>query len=163
SAAPCYTYAFDHAPGRYVLPGTVTAIVAAAKASQWITLQADLLVTGYQAGQWACRDPDPREHWTYATARYCSHDFRSVASAPAGMPVADRATVAAAWGRSVTVPPGRVASIVLSPGQATILAGATQVFRVEGFDAGGSDLGDVTPQASFAIGGSGSCQANACG
>jgi hypothetical protein len=58
---------------------------------------------------------------------------------------------------------GPLASIRLTPAAATIVAGGTQRFQVEGFDANGNDIGDVTGQAGFAIDGSGSCSGPVCG
>src|SRR5439155_18822828 len=56
-----------------------------------------------------------------------------------------------------------VASIVVSPVQTTIVAGATQSYRAEGYDDADNDLGDVTAETSFAIDGVGTCDVNMCG
>ena len=41
-------------------------------------------------------------------------------------------------------------------------AGASQAYTVEGFDAAGNSLGDVTSSATFSIGPDGSCSLNQC-
>jgi hypothetical protein len=58
---------------------------------------------------------------------------------------------------------GPLASIRLTPAAATIVAGGSQQFQVEGFDANGHDIGDVTNQAGLAIDGGGSCTGPVCG
>ena len=63
---------------------------------------------------------------------------------------------------TLSVTPGPVAKIVLSPQLASIGSGGTQAYSVEGFDAAGNDLGDVTSKASFGISPEGSCEGAVC-
>jgi hypothetical protein len=162
--APCYTYSFPLAGGRYTLPAELAAIIASASQSQWVTIQSYLFVTGYQSGHWDCTSPDPQEHWTYDTERYCWNDCLAVVSSlPLNVTVTDPASVGAAWGRTVTSPSGPATSIVLGPATATIPAGATQAFEAEGYNATGDDIGEVTTETIFTISGSGTCRVNACG
>ncbi|MFH1662929.1 MAG: Ig-like domain-containing protein, partial [Chloroflexota bacterium] len=51
----------------------------------------------------------------------------------------------------LTVNPGPVASIVISPDTTTITAGGSQTYTAEAFDAFGNSLGDVTPGTTFSI------------
>lgn len=62
---------------------------------------------------------------------------------------------------SVTVRPGPLASLILSPAGATITPGGTQSYTVTGADAYGNTLGAVT-DASFAIAPNGSCTRATC-
>ncbi len=57
---------------------------------------------------------------------------------------------------------GTLDHIVISPSSSTIAAGASQTYTVEGFDAGGNSLGDLTSSTSFSIAPNGSCTANSC-
>jgi Flp pilus assembly pilin Flp len=56
-----------------------------------------------------------------------------------------------------------VASIAISPGTTSIVAGSTQTYTATSFDANGNSLGDVTGYTTFTISGSGTCSVNACG
>ncbi|GAA1145952.1 hypothetical protein GCM10009630_50610 [Kribbella jejuensis] len=58
--------------------------------------------------------------------------------------------------------PGKLTTVVLSPATATINPGAKQAYSVQGFDAAGNSLGDLTSQATFTISPAGSCTANVC-
>ena len=51
----------------------------------------------------------------------------------------------------ITVTPGALHHIVISPDTATITAGQTQVYTAEAFDAANNSLGDVTASTTFAI------------
>ena len=62
----------------------------------------------------------------------------------------------------LTVVPASLATLTLQPAQASIVAGAAQAYTVEGFDARGNDLGELTGRATFSIPGGGSCQAASC-
>src|SRR6185436_6772460 len=64
---------------------------------------------------------------------------------------------------SLKVDATELASIQISPKNAEIPAGGTQVYSAEGFDAHGNDLGDVTTGTVFSIDGAGTCTDNACG
>ena len=81
-------------------------------------------------------------------------------SIPASAQVVSPAFMAGLQGRGHA---GPLASIRLTPAAATIVAGGSQQFQVEGFDANGQDIGDVTGQAGFAIDGGGSCSGPVCG
>ncbi|MGH2830850.1 MAG: beta strand repeat-containing protein, partial [Actinomycetota bacterium] len=63
---------------------------------------------------------------------------------------------------SLSVVPGPVASITLTPPASTITAGASQTYTVNGFDSYGNPIGDVTPTTTFSIAPNGSCAGNAC-
>jgi hypothetical protein len=66
-------------------------------------------------------------------------------------------------GRAIlTVVPAALARVALAPAQASITAGAEQAYTVEGFDAYGNDVGDLTDRATFAIPDGGSCQDARC-
>jgi hypothetical protein len=62
----------------------------------------------------------------------------------------------------ITVQPGALDHLTVSPGTATIEAGATRTFTAQGRDAAGNNLGDVTGTATFTITPDGSCTANVC-
>jgi hypothetical protein len=65
---------------------------------------------------------------------------------------------------TLTVTAGALHHIVVGPDPATIVAGATQAYTAEAFDAGDNSLGDVTASTVFTIDGSGSsCTGAACG
>ena len=52
--------------------------------------------------------------------------------------------------------------IVISPASATIVAGGSQTYTAEGFDASNNSLGDVTASTTFSIAPNGSCSGNVC-
>lgn len=64
---------------------------------------------------------------------------------------------------TLTVTAAAVDQITISPDSATIDAGGTQEFGVEGFDEFGNPVGDLTTESTFAITGAGTCAANECG
>jgi hypothetical protein len=51
---------------------------------------------------------------------------------------------------------------VVSPASASIVAGGSQAFTAQGFDASNNSLGDVTAQTTFTIAPDGSCAAAVC-
>ena len=53
--------------------------------------------------------------------------------------------------------------LVLTPAGASILVGATQTYKAEGFDSLNHDVGNLTSVTRFTISGAGTCTANACG
>ena len=55
------------------------------------------------------------------------------------------------------LPTDPVASIVLSPADATITAGESQNYTVEAFDVDGTSLGDYTSSTAFTVSGNGVC------
>ena len=63
---------------------------------------------------------------------------------------------------SLTITPGALAKLVLTPARATVVTGGAQPYRAEGFDRGGNDLGDVTAATTFTIAPDGSCSAATC-
>jgi hypothetical protein len=63
---------------------------------------------------------------------------------------------------ALTVVPATLARVALAPAQASIAAGAEQAYTVEGFDAYGNDVGELTARATFAIPDGGSCQDARC-
>jgi peptidoglycan/xylan/chitin deacetylase (PgdA/CDA1 family) len=63
---------------------------------------------------------------------------------------------------TLTVTPGPIDHLTVSPQSASIGAGGSQAYTAEGFDAAGNDLGDVTAQTSFSISPDGSCSGVSC-
>ena len=63
---------------------------------------------------------------------------------------------------SLTITPGPVNRIQLTPYNVTIAAGTSQSFATQAFDQYGNAIADVTNATTFTIGPSGSCTANAC-
>jgi hypothetical protein len=158
-SASCYTL---NTPYHYDLPSTLIRQANVAPGT-WQGIQFYTFVTGAGSagnGSWDCTSPNPADHWTTKIEVYCWNDFLSVInSVPAGVTVTDPATVAAAWGRSTSVPP---ASIQLAPSSSTITVGGSQSYTAEAFDSGNNDLGDVTAQTTFSIDGGGSCTGSSC-
>ena len=64
---------------------------------------------------------------------------------------------------TLTVTPGPVAALALTPASASIQTGQTQSYQATGSDAYGNTLGDVTAQTIFGIDGTGTCDDAACG
>ena len=62
---------------------------------------------------------------------------------------------------SLTVNPGQLATISLSPSTASIAAGGTQSYTATGFDQFHNSRGDVTATTGFSIS-NGACTANNC-
>jgi hypothetical protein len=62
----------------------------------------------------------------------------------------------------VTVQHGPLASLIISPGNATIATGSTQTYAVQGFDAFGNPLGNVTGGTKFTISPDGHCGRSVC-
>ncbi len=53
--------------------------------------------------------------------------------------------------------------LVLSPADASAVAGASQAYTAEGFDSSNVDLGDLTSLTTFSISGAGACTGSHCG
>jgi len=53
--------------------------------------------------------------------------------------------------------------LALTPANATIVAGGSQIYQAEGFDASNVDLGNLTSMVTFTITGAGTCNFNVCG
>jgi hypothetical protein len=62
----------------------------------------------------------------------------------------------------VTVQHGPLASLVISPASSTIATGATQTYTVQGFDAYGNSLGNLTGSTRFTISPDGHCGRSVC-
>jgi hypothetical protein len=76
-------------------------------------------------------------------------------------PAGSQTPVSFAAQHSVTVKPGPLAKVVLSPATATIAPGGTQSYTAQGFDAYGNSRGDVTA-TKFTISPNGSCTGATC-
>jgi ribosomal protein S6E (S10) len=61
-----------------------------------------------------------------------------------------------------TVSPGALDHLVLSPADATIVAGSGQSYSAQGLDAYGNSLGDLAASTTFSITGSGTCEGAFC-
>ena len=103
---PCYTVHISN--GRYTLPSTVISEINKMQPGQWFIFQAYILVTGTNPkytsnnNRWDCTSPNPAEHWTNITVRYCWSDYQKIIQAIAANPnitVTDPQTVGEAWGR----------------------------------------------------------------
>lgn len=57
---------------------------------------------------------------------------------------------------------GPLASITITPATASIVAGGSKTYAVEGFDAAGNSLGNVTGATTLSISGGGSCTGATC-
>jgi uncharacterized repeat protein (TIGR01451 family) len=76
---------------------------------------------------------------------------------PAGSP-----SIAFPAEHSVTVKPGPIASVTISPATASITAGGSQAYTAQAFDAFGNSRGDVTASTRFKITPNGSCTGATC-
>jgi len=63
---------------------------------------------------------------------------------------------------SLTVTPGPLTQVAISPTSATVTAGGGQGYTASGSDQYGNSLGDVTASTSFSIGPNGSCAGATC-
>jgi Domain of unknown function (DUF5050) len=77
-------------------------------------------------------------------------------------PSGSRSAVAFAGQHSVTVKPGPLASLALSPAAATIVSGGSQAYTAQGSDAYGNSRGDITGATKFKISPNGSCTGATC-
>jgi hypothetical protein len=105
-AQPCYNVHIQN--GRYTMPSTVISEINKLQPGQWFIFQAYILVTGTNPNytsnmnRWDCTSPNPAEHWTNITVRYCYSDWQKIIQAIAADPnitVTDPQTVGEAWGR----------------------------------------------------------------
>lgn len=78
--------------------------------------------------------------------------FTPVGSAPVAFPAQ----------RSVTVKPGPITSVTISPATASIPPGGSQAYTAQASDAFGNSLGDVTAATRFKITPNGSCAGATC-
>jgi hypothetical protein len=106
STQPCYTVHVQN--GRYTMPSKIIKYIQSLQPGQWFIFQAYILVTGTNPKytddkmRWDCTSPDPAEHWTNVTVRYCWSDFQQILQAIAAKPgitVTDPQTIGQAWGR----------------------------------------------------------------
>ena len=101
--------------------------------------------------------------YTFLSGDAGTHTFDGLALVTAG----SRDITATGSGRSGTatieVAAAGLATIAISPTDATIQAGQTQPYTSEMLDAFGNSLGDATPDSVFSIDGHGSCLDNTCG
>ena len=63
---------------------------------------------------------------------------------------------------SLQVGGGGLDHIAISPSSATIVAGGSQAYTAQGFDAANNSLGDVTSSTTFSIAPNGSCSGSTC-
>lgn len=63
---------------------------------------------------------------------------------------------------TLTVTPGPLSTLTLSPANAAVRTGQAQSYTATGADRYGNDLGDETAQSTFTIDGAGRCSANSC-
>ena len=103
---PCYTVHVQN--GRYTQPSTIINQIQRLKPGMWYVLQAYILVTGTNPkytsnmNRWDCTSPNPAEHWTNVTVRYCYSDYQKIIQAIAADPnitVTDPLTLGQEWGR----------------------------------------------------------------
>src|SRR6516164_7113800 len=111
-AAACSTIPARGSP-RYANPSLFIAMIDALQPGQWLTLQADILVTGKNPPytrnrtRWNCTSPNPQLHWTNDVERYCYNDWRQIVKAieaRGNIIVTDPLTVGEAFGRPSTYP-----------------------------------------------------------
>jgi hypothetical protein len=62
----------------------------------------------------------------------------------------------------ITVQPGALDHLVLSPSSATIDAGTSRSFTAQGYDANNNSIGNVTSTTTFSVAPNGSCVASSC-
>lgn len=160
--AACYSAASPLTTLRYASPAALLSQIDALTSSQWLTLQAYVLVTGAMPGQWDCTSPNWEDHWTSDDERYCWNDYLSVVChLPSSVTVTDPAAVGAAWGRTVPATPS-VASLTVTPSNRLALTGEPLSVTAGAIDAIGDSLGDVTSAAAWSISPDGTCQAGLC-
>lgn len=82
--------------------------------------------------------------------------------ATAFTPAGSQAPVTFAAQHSVTVKPGPLAQVVLTPATAAIAPGGTQSYTAQGLDAYGNSRGDLTAATKFTISPNGSCTKATC-
>ena len=123
------------------------------------------------AGQLATSDPNPVTFTQTSGTPSITVSSTGAVSAPSTLQTgtytasgsdSDGTGATGSWSFTLNVHPSTVASLVVTPATATIAAGQSQTYTVEGFDSSGDDLGDVTASSSFAIGPDGSCNGAVC-
>jgi hypothetical protein len=92
----------------YENPAAFAALLSPA-ADSWSVLQFHVFVEGSRLSgaddHWDCTSADWRAHWSSRPELYCWSDFvKALDSIPATVTVADPATVATAWGRTLPAP-----------------------------------------------------------
>ncbi len=159
------------------LPGTTPAtqsivlVVPAGAITQLAPASAVTPAGTAYAGQLATSDPSPVTFTqTSGTPSITVSSTGAVSALPtlqAGTYTAsgsdrDGTGAAGAWSFTLNVHPTTVASLVVTPATATIAAGHSQAYTVEGLDSSGGDVGNVTAASSFVIGPNGSCDGAVC-
>jgi peptidoglycan/xylan/chitin deacetylase (PgdA/CDA1 family) len=99
---------------------------------------------------------------TFTIAPDGSCSGASCGAALAGQHTVTATNGAASGNATLTVTPGPLDHLAISPQTASVGAGSPQAYTAEGFDAAGNDLGDVTAQTSFSISPDGSCAGASC-
>src|SRR5262249_9530029 len=144
-----------------VQPAVASLVLAPAQATVAAGTEEPFTAEAYDAAGDDLGDATAQTTFTIDGAGTCSANLCG-ARLPGTYEVTGR-DGAAASEATLVVQPGPVASLVLAPAGATIVAGQTNTYTAEGFDSVGNDLGDVTPDTIFAIDGSGHCDADVCG
>ncbi|MEP6978531.1 MAG: right-handed parallel beta-helix repeat-containing protein, partial [Thermoleophilia bacterium] len=99
---------------------------------------------------------------TFTIAPDGSCTIASCSASTAGPHSVTGTLVTATGTASLAVTAGTVDHIVISPTTATIAAGGSRAYTVEGFDASNNSLGDVTANTTFTIAPDGSCTGATC-
>ena len=159
------------------LPGTTPAthsivlVVPAGTITQSAPTSAVTPAGTAYAGQLATNDPNPVTFTQTSGTPSITVSSTGAVSAPltlqAGTYTAsgsdsDGTGATGSWSFTLNVQPSTVASLVVTPATATIAAGQSQTYTVEGFDSSGDDLGDVTASSSFVMGPNGTCNGAVC-
>jgi hypothetical protein len=102
--------------------------------------------------------------YTFTGADAGTHAFSGIVLRTAGnQGVTATAGALSATQSPITVQPGSLHHLVISPASATITAGGSRTFTAQGRDASNNNLGDVTGGTTFTISPNGSCTTNSCG
>ena len=114
--------------------------------------------TGYDASGNNLGDVTAATTFTVTNGTCSANSCTSSTSGPQTVTGTDGAAQGTA---TLTVNPGAVTSLVLSPATASITAGGAQPYTATGYDASGNNLGDVTAATTFTVT-NGTCRANSC-
>jgi hypothetical protein len=159
------------------LPGTtpttrsITLVVPAGGITQTAPTSASTLAGTAYTGQLAVSDANPATFTQTGGAPSITVSSTGAISAPSTLQAgtynasgtdSDGTGATGSWSFTLNVHPTTVATLVVSPATATITAGHSQTYTVEGFNSFGDDLGDVTSSSSLAIGPNGSCSGAVC-
>ncbi|HEY6275047.1 MAG TPA: hypothetical protein VIX86_01825 [Streptosporangiaceae bacterium] len=159
------------------LPGTTPAtqsivlVVPTGAITQSAPTSAVTLAGTAYVGQLATNDPNPvtftQTNGTPSITVSSTGAVSALSTLQAGTYTAsgsdnDGTGATGSWSFTLNVHPTTVASLVVTPATATIAAGQSQTYTVEGFDSSGDDVGNVTASSSFVIGPNGSCDGAVC-